>query len=108
MDGWIINNPTEAQIAACKEASDYLLSCYEKDYNIIIADEILYAVQLGLLQEEDILNLIDKKPQDIELILTGSHQPLEKIFEKAHLVTEVKKQKHPYDSGFAARRGVDY
>ncbi len=106
--GWIIKEPTKEQIEENKKAYDYLISCFEKEYDMIIADEILYAVQLGLLTEEDIIQLIDKKPQDKELILTGSHVPYPIIFEKAHLVTEIRKIKHPYDSGFLARKGIEY
>jgi len=105
--GWIIKKPTEAQIAACKEAYDYLVSSL-KDYDIVIADEILYAIQLGLLTEQQIIDLIDNKPTKTELIITGSHVPYPKIFEKAHLVTEIKKIKHPYDAGFIARKGLEY
>ncbi len=105
---WIIGKPTQAQIDAVKEALNYLSSCFEKDYDIIIADEILYAVQLGLLQEDDVIKLIDEKPENKELILTGSHKPLERIFEKANLVTEIRKIKHPFDAGFLARKGLEY
>lgn len=106
--GWVIKQPTQEQIEENKKAYDYLLSCYKEDHNIIIADEILYAVQLGLLSEEDVINLIDKKPENIELILTGSHIPYPNIFGKADLVTEIKKLKHPYDEGFIARKGLEY
>lgn len=106
--GWIIKQPTEAQIVACKEALDYVRECFTQAYDIIIADEILYAIQLGLLTEDDIIALIDAKPEGKELILTGSHKPYQRIFEKAQLVTEIKKQKHPYDAGFIARKGLEY
>ena len=106
--GWIIKTPTSEQIAVCKEALAYVQSSLNKDYDIVIADEILYAIQLGLLTEQDILDLIDSKPANKELILTGSHIPCPKIFEKAQLVTEIKKLKHPYDEGFIARKGLDY
>ena len=105
--GWIIKHPTQEQIAACREAYDYLVSSLDK-YEIVIADEILYAIQLGLLTEQDIINLIDNKPQATELILTGSHKPYPAIFEKAQLVTEIKKIKHPYDQGLIARKGLEY
>jgi len=105
---WIIKTPTSDQISACKEALKYLESCFQKDYDIIIADEILYAIQLKLLTEEEVISLIDKKPENKELILTGSHIPYPRIFEKANLVTEIKKLKHPYDQGFLARKGLDY
>ena len=105
---WIIGPPKQHHIDAVKEAYDYLFSCFKKDYDIIIADEILYAVQLGLLEESEVLKLIDFKPKNKELILTGSHKPFPKIFEKSDLVTEIKKIKHPYDLGVLARKGLDY
>lgn len=77
------------------------------NYDIIIADEILYAVQFGLLDEKDVVRLIEQKPKNQELILTGGHIPLPKIFEKADLVTEMKKHKHYFDSGIQARKGID-
>ncbi len=108
-DGWVIKKPTENQIKAAKEALDYVkASLKNTNYDIIIADEILYAVQLGLLTEEEIINLIENKPKNKELILTGSHVPYPRIFEKADLVTEIKKHKHPYDAGFIARKGIEY
>ena len=75
---------------------------------MIIADEILYAVQLGLIPEKEIIGLIKNKPREKELILTGSHKPFPDIFELADLVTEVKKIKHPYDKGILARKGIEY
>ncbi len=105
---WVIGRkPLDEHIAKVKEACDYLLSCFG-NYDIIIADEILYAIQLKLLQELDVLSLLDKKPKNQELILTGSHIPFPSIFERANLVTEIKKIKHPYDSGILARKGLEY
>jgi len=108
---WVIGEPSQKHTQAVEDAYNYLKSCFEKDYDIIIADEILYAVQLGLLEEQKVLDLIKfvrfnnfKK----EFILTGSHKPFSKIFELADLVTEVKKIKHPFDSGILARRGIEY
>ncbi len=106
---WIIGKPTQDQINKVKDALIYLKSVLNNpDYDIIIADEILYAIQLGLLEESDVIELINNKSKDKELILTGSHIPFPKIFELADLVTEIKKHKHPYDSGFIARKGLEY
>lgn len=104
---WLIGNPSSSHIKEAKEAYEYLISCFSK-YDILIADEILYAVQLNLLEEKDIINLIKAKPKSQELILTGSHKPFPIIFELADLVTEIKKIKHPYDSGIKARKGIEY
>lgn len=105
---WIVGKPTQDQINKVHEALNYLKSCFSKDFDIIIADEILYAVQLNLLEEKDVLDLIDEKPKNKELILTGSHKPFPAIFEKADLVTEIRKVKHPFDAGFIARKGLEY
>ncbi len=105
---WIIGKPKQHHIDKVKEALEYLRNSLNQDYDIIIADEILYAVQLGLLQEEEVINLIKNKLKNKELILTGSHIPFPNIFAFADLVTEIKKHKHPYDSGIMARKGLEY
>ena len=107
-DGFVTNPPKQEQIQAAKEAYDYLLSCFDRGYDMIIADEILYAVQMGLLDEELVSYLIKNKPKKTELILTGSHQPFPELFKLADLVTELKKHKHPYDQGVKARAGIEY
>lgn len=109
IDGWVVKEPTLKQIESCKEALNHVKDALNNEkIDIVIADEILYAVQLGLLKEDEIINLIDNKPKNKELILTGSHEPLQKIFNKAHLVTEIKKIKHPYDQGILARKGIEF
>ncbi|MEO0260967.1 MAG: cob(I)yrinic acid a,c-diamide adenosyltransferase, partial [candidate division WOR-3 bacterium] len=79
----------------------------ENKYDIIILDEINISVRDGFLKEEEILSLLDKKPYGIELILTG-RGATEKMIEKADLVSEVKKIKHPYDKGIFARKGIEF
>lgn len=92
-----------------EETMNYLNSAIKNPlYDIIIADEILYAIQLGLLEENKVIELIECKPKEKELILTGSHLPFPNIFAKADLVTEIKKIKHPYDKGILARKGIEY
>ncbi|RMD66979.1 cobalamin adenosyltransferase [Candidatus Pacearchaeota archaeon] len=108
---WVTKKGAEARqedLREVKKALEHVANALTKNFDVVIADEILYAVQLGLLTEEDVLELIDKKPDEKELILTGSHVPLEKVFAKAELVTEIRKLKHPYDSGILARKGIDY
>ena len=106
-DWYVKGKNDQAHKENIQETINYLRSCLGK-YDIIIADEILYAVHLGLLPEQNVIDLIKNKPIHQELILTGSHIPLPNIFQHAHLVTEVKKIKHPYDSGIMARQGIEY
>lgn len=104
----MIGAPKKHHIEEVEKGLNYLKECFLREYDIVIADEILYAVQLGLLTEEKIVELITKKPEDKELILTGSHKELLTVFAKADLVTEVRKIKHPYDTGILARKGIEY
>ena len=107
--GWVLKKPTEAQIEECKKSLEYVRESLKDDkIDILIADEILYAVQLGLLTEDEIVELIEQKPKNKELILTGSHKPLEKVFERADLISEIRKIKHPYDRGIKAREGIEF
>ena len=108
-DWYVKGKNDEIHKKSVSEAFSYLSqSINSLKYDIIIADEILYALQLGLLEEDKILSLMENKPKQVELILTGSHVPFPKIFEKADLVTEIKKIKHPYDNGILARKGIEY
>ncbi|MBI3334675.1 cob(I)yrinic acid a,c-diamide adenosyltransferase [Candidatus Pacearchaeota archaeon] len=105
---WVIGKPSNEHIAAVKQAFDYLKECMEQEYDIIIADELLYAIQLKLIEEDEVIDFLKSRDKKKDLILTGSHIPFPRIFELADLVTEIKKIKHPYDSGTLARKGLEY
>jgi len=106
-NGSWVSNEKEEHNEKVDEAFQHLKDSL-KNYDLVIADEILYAIQLNLLKENQIIELIKSKPITTELILTGSHKPFPQIFELADLVTEVKKHKHPFDKGIQARKGIDY
>ncbi len=76
-------------------------------YNIIILDEINYAVNLGLVELDDVLKLIRAKPANVNLVLTGNHVK-DEIIEIADLVTEMREIKHPFKSGIRAKKGIDF
>lgn len=106
---WVIGPPGPEHIAQGKEALEYAIGAVSSGkHDLVIVDEILYAVQLGVLREEDVLRLIESKSANVELVLTGSHKPLEKIFSMAGLVTEMRKHKHPFDKGVQARSGIEF
>ena len=79
----------------------------EDGVNMLVLDEILYAANRDLIDPEDVVDLIQAKPDDVELVLTGGHEPPEYVFEHADLVTEVGKLKHPLDAGHPARKGTE-
>ena len=76
-------------------------------YDIIILDEINYAINLGLVKLKDVLDLIKNKPEKLNLVLTGNHAKKE-IIEIADLVTEMREIKHPFKSGVKAKKGIDF
>ncbi|MFH1394559.1 MAG: cob(I)yrinic acid a,c-diamide adenosyltransferase [Candidatus Omnitrophota bacterium] len=78
-----------------------------KIYNVLILDEIIVSLRRGFLEEREILDLLDAKPEKMELVLTGRGCP-ENIIKKADLVSEVMKVKHPYDKGIEKRKGIEY
>ena len=76
-------------------------------YDIIILDEINYAINLGLVKIEDVINLIKSKPRELDLILTGNYAK-DEIIELADLVTEMREIKHPFQQGIKAKKGIDF
>ncbi len=76
-------------------------------YDVVILDEINVALKLGLLKLKDLLDLIEKTPKKVELILTGRNAD-PKILRIADLVSEIKDKKHYYKKGIQARRGIEF
>ncbi|TSC61816.1 MAG: cob(I)alamin adenosyltransferase [Parcubacteria group bacterium Gr01-1014_106] len=74
---------------------------------LVVLDEILDAVEFGFLTQTDIVRLMKTKPTRMHLVLTG-HKKFPKVFAAADLVTRMAKEKHPYDKGFLAVRGLDF
>ncbi len=76
-------------------------------YDLVILDEINNAMDLGLIDESQVIELIKKKPASLELVLTGRGAP-ESIIDIADYAVEIKSIKHPYEKGVPARKGIDY
>lgn len=76
-------------------------------YELVILDEIISAIEVGLLEERDILDLIKLKGKLQHLVITG-HNYFPKILEQCDLVTEMKMVQHPYYKGILAQKGIDY
>ena len=94
-----------------KAANDTLMISKEKiasgKFDVVILDEINYAIQLELLKLDDVIDLIKSKPTELDLVLTGNHAAKE-VIELADLVTEMKEIKHPFKSGLKAKKGIDF
>ena len=75
-------------------------------YQLVIMDEINVACSLGLLNAADLIRLIEKRPEGVELVLTG-RGALPEVIERADLVTEMREIKHYYQTGVRARKGIE-
>lgn len=105
---FIKDRPSPADIRnAKKRLADLIRVMRSGKYDVIIADEILCAGSCGLLSLNEVKRLLDKKPAGVELVLTGRNAPRQ-IINKADLVTEMRKVRHPFDRGLAARKGIEF
>ena len=77
------------------------------EYDLVVLDEVNIAVAWKLIGLDEVLHLIEDRPPDVELILTGRGADKE-IVKMADIVTEMLNIKHPYNEGVAARRGIEY
>lgn len=76
------------------------------DYRIVVLDEICLALHFKLLSRADVEAVLDERPSDVELVLTGRKAPLW-LLRRADLVTEMRERKHYYAAGVAARKGIE-
>lgn len=102
------NDPAPEDLAIARDglkiASDAIQS---GDYHVVVLDEINVAASMGLVDVNDIIAIIDAKPEHVEVVLTGRDAPPEFI-ERADLVTEMRMVKHFYEADIPARRGIEY
>lgn len=107
-----VRNASEDAMAEHRHAAEEALAMARKEFesnqwDMIILDEINYAIKFGVLSLEAVLNLLEDKPSALHLVLTGRDVRPE-IVEKADLVTEMKEIKHPYKKGIKAQKGIEF
>jgi len=106
---FIDREPEQKDIAVAKKG---LKHCFEKmtsgKYDMIILDELTIALYFNLLTEKEIINFMNSKPDEVELIITGRYAS-EEMINNADLVTEMKEVKHYYnDKGIISREGIEF
>ena len=80
----------------------------EAGMHMLILDEVLYAADRELVTPAAVRDLIDRAPDRLELVLTGSHTRPAYLEDVADLITNVRKEIHPIDAGQRARKGTEY
>ena len=102
------NRVTEEERQQARQALEAARNAIaSNDYDLVVLDEINIAVAWNLIEIEDVLRLIEEKPENVELILTGRHAH-PKLIQRADLVTDMTNIKHPYEKGILSRKGIDY
>jgi cob(I)alamin adenosyltransferase len=76
------------------------------EYDIVVLDEVNVAIWFGVLSVEEVLALLDQRPECVEVILTGRRAP-RALIDRADLVTEMRVVRHYYTEGVAAREGIE-
>jgi cob(I)alamin adenosyltransferase len=76
--------------------------------HMLILDELCYAANRDLVAPDAVVDLLDRQPERLELVLTGGHEDPTYVTDRADLVTNVRKQTHPFDDGVRARKGTEY
>ena len=101
-------NPDQVDIDLAQQGFAYAKEIIKKEkYDLVILDEINVAVDFNLIDVDDVLKLVEGKPEKLELVLTGRYAH-PKIVKIADYVTEMLEIKHPYQHGVEARKGIDF
>ena len=104
---FVHSKPTDEDSAVAREGYEEIKGIIKSgQYDLVVMDEANIAVYFKLLSVEDLLALIDEKPDSVELVFTGRKAD-PKLVEKADLVTEMKEVKHYYSEGVVARGGIE-
>jgi len=102
------NIPESEHRSAAENALEFATKkMLSKKYELLILDEVFVAISTGILSEKKVIEFLKKKPNEMNLILTG-RKATKKIIEIADLVTEMKEIKHPFKKNILAKKGIDY
>ena len=102
------DNKNDDDIRAIKAGFELAKSAIiNNEYNLIILDEINIAIDLGIIDVDEVIELLKNKPSDMEIVLTGRNAHA-KVIEIADLVSKIDPVKHYWDKGVIAREGIEY
>lgn len=115
-DGFVFHNKkdpeNEERLAEKKELARRAWDMVRKEvmsgaWDLIVLDEINYAIHFGMLETEEVAGLIRERPPRLNIILTGRYAPKE-LIDLADTVTEMTLVKHAFQKGIRARKGIEF
>ena len=102
-----LKNPDPIDYKLARRGLEFAKKALKMKPRLLILDEINLAVSIGLIELNDVLDLLANIPESTTVVLTGRNAPKE-LIERADLVTEMREIKHPWRKGVQARRGIEY
>ena len=107
-DSFIIGQPSDKQISMCRDLWSKTMERLETFRpDLLVLDEIAVAIQYSLIEEASVLKFLQRKPDWLEVVMTG-RDASDRLIAASGLVTEMRKIKHYYDEGVMARKGIEY
>jgi len=101
------DNPDEEDIKLAQQALELARDAVANgEYDVVVLDEVNCALDFSLIPLDQVLKILQNKPERVELVLTGRGAPPE-IIQAADLVTEMKEIKHYYRKGIKSRKGIE-
>jgi len=94
----------EMAVKGLQAAEKALLS---GDYRLVVLDEVNTLLHFQIVSPQEVLRLLDIRPEPVELILTGRYAP-ETILDRADLITEMRELRHYYTRDLSARKGIEH
>ncbi|MBT4482455.1 MAG: cob(I)yrinic acid a,c-diamide adenosyltransferase [Candidatus Latescibacteria bacterium] len=106
-ENFIIDKPGEEDIrCAVRGLEEVKRLITSGKYDMVILDEANIAVHLSLFSARDLIDVMDAKPDNMELVITGRCAD-SKVIDRADLVTEMVEVKHYYQNGVQSRPGIE-
>lgn len=105
---WVSCNPSADDVQEARNGLEQVNRMMQSgNYDLVVLDELNNALRLNVLTSEEVIQVLDSRPEGVEVVMTGRGAP-QKLMDYADLVTEMKLVKHPYDQGIDARVGIEY
>ena len=76
-------------------------------YDMVVLDELTYLINYGMVSEDEVLDMITRRPAGMHLVISG-RDAAAGLIEAADLVSEVRAIKHPYEAGVRAQMGIEF
>jgi len=104
---WAQEDKSEV-VRVAREAFDFAKEKIRSDlYDMVVLDELTYLVTYEMVSEDEVVDLVNNRPERLHLVVTGGNAS-GKLIDVADLVTEMVEVKHPYQQGIKAQRGIEF